>query len=194
MTKATRKDKSRVVEILVRSFESDPHTNWLVRADEKGKDKRLKALMDFAFEDSILHDRVYLSNDRTGAALWKTGAAAGFSFARTLSQLRFAFAFGLKRTRAVLAMEKYVKTFQPPGNYLYLWFIGVLPAGRGIGIASELLDPVLEECSREGLPVYLQTANPKNVPLYEQKGFSEYHLWTPADDTGLRVWFMRKDN
>jgi GNAT superfamily N-acetyltransferase len=88
-------------------------------------------------------------------------------------------------------MERYVRQFHPPEDFLYLWFIGVLPEGRGKGVASQLLDPVLEECKKQCLPVYLQTANAKNVPIYERKGFRVFHQWSPDDESGLRVWFMR---
>lgn len=193
MIKAGKKDKTRVVEILVRSFEVDPHTNWLVKADESGKAVRLRALMDVAFEEALIKDLVYLTDDRTGVALWKRRGTAGFSFARALSQLRFALAFGWRRTRDILAMERYVQKHHPPEDFLYLWFIGVLPEGQGKGNASELLDPVLKDCEEEKLPVYLQTANPRNVRIYERKGFQIYHHWEPDDDSGLRVWFMRRD-
>lgn len=192
MKKAKRADKQRVVDILTASFADDPHTNWLVGADEAGKEERLTALMNLAFEESLLHDKVYLSHDRTGAALWKKARPAGFSFAFLKSRLRFARVFGLEKTRNALAMKNLIKRYLPPRNYLCLWFIGVLPDSQGRGTASELLDPVLKDCVRRKLPVYLQTANPENVRLYQHKGFRIYHEWSPPDKSDLLIRFMEK--
>ncbi|MEZ5427118.1 MAG: GNAT family N-acetyltransferase [Pyrinomonadaceae bacterium] len=192
MKQAGRKDKKRVVRILTRSFADDPHARWLVKSEEKGKGRRLKALMNLAFEDALINGEIYLSDDETGAALWKRPGAGGFSFRRVLSRWHFAIAFGWRRTRAVVEMAEYVRKFHPPDDYLYLWFIGVLPEGRGRGNASRLLDPILKKCETEDLPVYLQTANPKNVAIYERKGFTVFHRWSPEDESGLEVWFMRK--
>lgn len=191
MIRAGRQDKTCIVEILTRSFAADPHVNWLIKDTERGKEKRLKALMDLAFEEALLNGDIYLSDDRTGCALWKKGGASGFSPGKLISQLKFAFAFGWRRTKAVREMGRYVGKFHPPDDFLYLWFLGVLPESRGKGVASELLDPVLAECGQKGLPVCLQTANRQNVPLYERKGFRVFHQWSPEDESGLRVWFMR---
>ncbi len=49
--------------------------------------------------------------------------------------------------------------------------IGVDPARQGGGIASALLAESLRAIDREGAIAYLESSNPRNIPLYERHGF-----------------------
>jgi ribosomal protein S18 acetylase RimI-like enzyme len=51
--------------------------------------------------------------------------------------------------------------------------------GRGLG--SALLKAGLARCDAEGAAAYLESSNPKNVPLYERHGFEVIGLVQPAD-------------
>ncbi|MGB3138849.1 MAG: N-acetyltransferase [Nodosilinea sp.] len=53
----------------------------------------------------------------------------------------------------------------------YLSFLGVDPKHRSQGHGSELLSIVLDQCDRRGLPAYLESSNPENVPFYQRHGF-----------------------
>jgi ribosomal protein S18 acetylase RimI-like enzyme len=190
MRKANREDKDRVVGILVKSFENDPYINWLIKSGKKHK--QLNALMNLAFEEIFLGGEVYLTDDETGVALWKRNRTGGVSLANLLSKVRFAYAFGWRKMVDIVKMERYVKSRHPKDDFLYLWFVGVLPEDQRKGNANELLDPVLKNCEKEKLPVYLQTANPQNVKIYERKGFEVFHEWSLENESALKVWFMRK--
>lgn len=49
------------------------------------------------------------------------------------------------------------------------------PAAQGHGLGGALLASRLERCDAEGLPAYLESSNPVNVPLYERFGFTVTH-------------------
>lgn len=68
MIKAAYSDKDLVVDILTRSFETNPSVNYLVRQDEQ-KRKRISALMDYSFGVCFLFGDVYLSADQKACAL-----------------------------------------------------------------------------------------------------------------------------
>ena len=38
-------------------------------------------------------------------------------------------------------------------------------------MGARLLAPVLARCDRDGLPAYLESSNPRNLPFYERHGF-----------------------
>lgn len=73
----------------------------------------------------------------------------------------------------------------PPDEHVFLWFLGVDPDHQRAGVGRALLNRVFEEA---GAPVYLDTANPANVPYYASFGFEEIgRARLPRDAT---MWFM----
>ena len=67
--------------------------------------------------------------------------------------------------------------FEEMGNYhpkephWYLPLIGADPAQQGKGYGSMLLKHALKRCDSDNKPAYLESSNPKNIPLYERFGF-----------------------
>jgi ribosomal protein S18 acetylase RimI-like enzyme len=61
--------------------------------------------------------------------------------------------------------------FHPKEPHWYLPLIGADPVHQGKGYGSALMTHALMRCDRDGLPAYLESSNPKNVPLYERHGF-----------------------
>ena len=59
----------------------------------------------------------------------------------------------------------------PQEPHWYLPLIGVDPTRQGAGHGSALLRHALARCDRDRLPAYLESSNPKNIPLYERHGF-----------------------
>jgi ribosomal protein S18 acetylase RimI-like enzyme len=51
--------------------------------------------------------------------------------------------------------------------------------GRGLG--SALLEAGLARCDSEGASAYLESSNPKNIPLYERYGFEALGVIEPDD-------------
>jgi GNAT superfamily N-acetyltransferase len=75
----------------------------------------------------------------------------------------------------------------PEDEHVYLWFLAVDPKQQRGGIGRALLARVYEEA---GAPVYLDTANPANVPYYASNGFEE--IGKAAGPRGASMWFMRR--
>ncbi|MFZ4605651.1 MAG: GNAT family N-acetyltransferase [Caulobacter sp.] len=75
--------------------------------------------------------------------------------------------------------------FHPAEPHWYLSMIGVDPSRQGQGLGSALLKAGLARCDADGLPAYLESSSPKNVPLYERHGFEVIGLIKPGDHPGL---------
>lgn len=58
-----------------------------------------------------------------------------------------------------------------PGPHWYLWTLGIEPERQGRGIGSQLLQRVILHAGVQGVPCYLETENPRNVPFYQHHGF-----------------------
>ena len=64
-----------------------------------------------------------------------------------------------------------METYHPSEPCWYLPLIGVDPPSQGRGYGSALLRHALEQCDRDGMPAYLESSNPRNIPLYQRHGF-----------------------
>jgi len=75
----------------------------------------------------------------------------------------------------------------PHDEHVYLWFLAVDPTHQRGGVGRSLLARVYEDAEA---PVYLDTANPANVPYYASNGYEE--LGQAAGPRGATMWFMRR--
>jgi GNAT superfamily N-acetyltransferase len=75
----------------------------------------------------------------------------------------------------------------PHDEHVFLWFLAVNPSHQRTGVGRALLTRVFEDA---GAPVYLDTANPANVPYYASFGFEE--IGRAALPRGATMWFMRR--
>ena len=75
----------------------------------------------------------------------------------------------------------------PDEPHVYLWFLAVDPAHQRGGVGRALLARVCEDAEA---PVYLDTANPANVPYYASAGFEEIGRGVLPRNTPM--WFMRR--
>jgi GNAT superfamily N-acetyltransferase len=83
----------------------------------------------------------------------------------------------LQRTVAAREQADLFAVFEQMGRYhpsephWYLPLIGVDPPHQGKGYGSALLQRTLLPCDRDQTLAYLESTNPKNIPLYERHGF-----------------------
>ena len=77
-----------------------------------------------------------------------------------------------------------------PQPHWYVMVIGVDAAHQGKGLGKSLLQPVLRRAAADGVPVYLETAQPSNVPFYKNLGFKIVkEVVEPV--SGLRLWTFK---
>jgi len=75
------------------------------------------------------------------------------------------------------------------------WFLDIVAVdarARGRGVGRRLIRNTLIPAHTEGLPVFLETANPANLPIYEHLGFRLVER-ADAPGGGPTIWFMRAD-
>ncbi len=170
-----------VLDILGLAFGGDPAMRWtFARVDDyrRWQGPFMMAMAGRAFAEGT----AFVTQDLGAAALWLgPGVAAdpdvmGAVFARAIPPERL-------ETGALVgeAMDQH----HPQEPHWYLPLIGVDPARQGRGLGSALLKHALTRCDAEGVPAYLESSNPKNVPLYERYGFEVTGSIKPRDFPGL---------
>jgi GNAT superfamily N-acetyltransferase len=97
------------------------------------------------------------------------------------------FAAGPGATIRGLRFSALQESGHPETEHVYLWFLAVDPNHQHSGIGRALLARVYEDATA---PVYLDTANPANVPYYASNGYEE--IGKAAGPRGSTLWFMRR--
>jgi ribosomal protein S18 acetylase RimI-like enzyme len=83
--------------------------------------------------------------------------------------------------RAVESEAHIHNNFRKYPRYCHLYMIGVLPEAQGKGLASTLMNPMLQSMKEKSIPVFLETANLRNVDIYKKKGFKIFETLTIRD-------------
>lgn len=184
---AERKDFPIIHEIITRSFQADPHLNWLLEFSPR-KDK-LSVLVRYVIEEAFSHGYIYMTKDNLGVAIWKTNSKEKFSFELVRRNLSFLFKMGIKCVvRNLKSLEDTNRHFPKDSDFYYLCMIGVHPQAQGKGLASKLMNPVIEMCNNLQIPIFLETGNEKNVELYTKKGF---RLTDTISRGSLNTYYMK---
>jgi len=87
----------------------------------------------------------------------------------------------LERSAVLSRVGEAVRAFHPDAPHWYLSMIGVDPMRQGRGLGSALLEAGLARCDADGAIAYLESSNPKNIPLYERYGFEVLGVIDPED-------------
>lgn len=75
--------------------------------------------------------------------------------------------------------------------HYYLWGLAVDPSQQGKGVGATLMRPLLTRADSEGMPIYLETHEERNVSYYKKHGFDLIHeVSIPKHNVPL--WCMQR--
>jgi len=189
MVKAEKKDRTWVVDLLARSFDSNQSVNYIVRQDGQ-RGKRIRSLMAYSFDVCYLFGEVWLSDNKKACALILFPHQKLFSLRSLWLDLKLILqAIGISRVRQALRREGNVKKLQAKVDMTYLWFIGVDPDYQHAGNGSLLLREIIAASDRKGLPVCLETSALQNLPWYGRFGFEVYNRL----EMGYTLFFFKHE-
>jgi ribosomal protein S18 acetylase RimI-like enzyme len=160
-------DISGIIDVLVRAFSKDPVARWVWPDPQQHlihSASFARAFGGRAFE----HGTAYYIDGYLGAALWlppnvqPDEEAMVAILQNTVSE---------QIQKDVFAVFEQMGRYHPNEPHWYLPIIGVDPTQQGRGFGSALMQYALTQCDREAKLAYLESSNPKNIPLYERHGF-----------------------
>ncbi len=164
---ATPADADAVFSVLTLAFSTDPIERWLYPNPQQYWQHFPRLLHAFG-RNAFAHGTAYLLDNQAGATIWLPPGSHfdEDEFSTVLTETVTAAAM-----TDLLALFNALEPYAPTTPHWYLALIGVDPFRQARGFASTLLTHTLSRCDEEHLPVYLESTNPRNTPIYERYGF-----------------------
>ena len=163
----TPADEVPAIDTMVLAFAADPVARWCWPDSHQ----YLTSMPSFtrAFGGgAFVHNGAHCTDDYAGTALWlppnvhPEDEALVQVLERTVSE---------SIRGDLFAVFEQMAKYHPSEPHWYLPLIGVDPAHQGKGCGSALMTYALQECDRHHSPAYLESTNPRNIPLYRRHGF-----------------------
>ena len=178
--------------MLARAFHEDPVASWACRPD--GLRPRVLERL-FGMRLRHLHPRgeIWTDDELRSVAVWaepdqwRTTTRQDIAYASCLLHPRLA----LRMPMVVTGMLGAEKVHPTEPSHWYLAILGTDPSAQGHGLGSAMMEPILEECDRDGVGAYLESSKEQNLDFYARHGFrvtSERRL-----PRGPRLWPMWRE-
>ena len=160
-------ERQVVTDVITLAFSTDPMARWAYPNPATYLAVMPETIKAFG-SNGFAHGTVHLVGDGGAAAMWLPPGVHPDS--ERLEALTEQHAPRDRRSDMAHVFEQMGK-FHPEEPCWYLPLIGVDPLSQGRGLGSALLRYALQHVDRSGAPAYLESSNPRNVPLYERHGF-----------------------
>jgi len=160
-------DQEQAVAVIMLAFATDPMARWIY-PDPHQYLRHFPDVIRLFAGNAFEHGTGYMVDDFSGAALWLPPNVHPREPETTklLQQT-----VPKENQKDVFAVLEAMGSHHPSEPHWYLPMIGVDPMQQGKGYGSVLIQHSLVACDRENKRAYLETSNPRNVPLYERYGF-----------------------
>jgi GNAT superfamily N-acetyltransferase len=165
---ATISDEAPVIAVVTLAFSADPAARW-TWSDPQQYLRHFPRFVQAFGGKAFTHGSAYYVDGYAGAALWLPPAV------HPDEDALIALLQGTvpePRQQDVFAVFDQMGRYHPREPHWYLPLIGVDPFHQGKGCGAALMHHALLPCDRDHLPAYLESTNPKNIPLYERHGFA----------------------
>ena len=169
-------DREAMIDTLLLSFSADPCVRYIFptsRAFMGGWPPFVMAMGGRGLE----HATAFVAEDAAAVSLWLPPGVEP-----DLETMLGVLAEVPPEKGAVLAqVGEQIRAFHPDEPHWYLAAVGVDPSRQGEGLGSAMMKEGLRLCDAQGKPAYLESSNPRNIPLYERHGFEVIGEVQPDD-------------
>lgn len=160
-------DKARLMQTIVLGFSADPMARWATPDPAVYLDRRdefFDAFGGAAFD----HRTAFVADDGAAVATWLPPGVDADS-ERMEAIMADQTPEHRKEEMAEFFAKMEASRLKEPHWYLPL--IAADPARQGQGLGTALMEVAIAHIDEDGRPAYLDSSNPRNVPLYERFGF-----------------------
>lgn len=160
-------DKARLLQTIVLGFSADPMARWASPDAAVYLDRRAEffdAMGGAAFD----HGTAFVADDGAAVATWLPPGVE--SDVERLSAI-MAEQTPESRMGEMDGLFARMEEFHISEPHWYLPLIAADPARQGQGLGTALMEAAIARIDADGRPAYLESSNPRNIPLYERFGF-----------------------
>ena len=162
-------------QLLGRAFQDDPLMVYIVPRAARRR-RSLPSFFRVTLHYCLRYGTVYTTESLDGVACCLPPGQTSPSILRLLGVILGGTPWvpsplALPRTLHATRYTDEVHASAAPGPHWYLWVLGVEPENQGQGHGGRLLQAVIQQARAQGVPCYLETENPRNVPFYQKHGF-----------------------
>jgi GNAT superfamily N-acetyltransferase len=164
---ATGADAAAAIDVIVLAFSADPAARW-TWPDPHQYLSEFPGFVKAFGGKAFTHGSAYCVGGYAGVALWlPPNVQPDEDELISLVQQTVAE----PRHDDIFAVFEQMGHYHPSEPHWYLPLIGVDPSHQGEGYGSALMAHGLVLCDRDKTLAYLESSNPRNIPLYERFGF-----------------------
>jgi GNAT superfamily N-acetyltransferase len=194
----TRRERDEAAIVATRAFQNDPFFEFLsphplIRA--RGLSLFWRSIIASAGPE----DRSLCARDGSGrlvgTAIWIRPGGLPLPVRTQLKQAGGALRALAPHPPALRDGSKYLVAMDKAHIRIEHWYLELLvvdPSVQRLGIGAKLQQDVLDEADRAGLPCYLETQNPDNLPYYERFGYAVAQELHPVKK-GPPLWTMQRE-
>jgi ribosomal protein S18 acetylase RimI-like enzyme len=160
-------ERGAAIATVVAAFAADPVERWLWPEEdlyESSFPDFVAAFGGQAFE----HESAWALDDTSAVALW---LAPGIEPEEEKVVGILSETVAPEKHDDLFSTLEQMAAAHPTDPHWYLPWLAVAPALQGRGFGARLLEHGLSTVDADGLPAFLETPNPRTVPLYERHGF-----------------------
>lgn len=193
----TKEDVPKAVECLKDAFKDDPLWTEVFKNDPH-RDTALSGFFTCPLLYGIKFGKVYATSPKIeGVVVWVPGKYADMTMWRMIrcGALTYGAKMGKEARRNLSILSKQLdpdrKRLMKNKRYIYVTILGITSTEQGKGFGSKLMDAIQEECTREGLHLYLETEKEENLSFYEKHGLTLLQSIT-LEKIDLPLWQMER--
>jgi GNAT superfamily N-acetyltransferase len=160
-------EQARAIATIVSAFTDDPVERWLF-PDSQGYLTHFPEFVAAFGGQAFREETVWMIGEFSAVALLLAPGSEpdGDAIVKVLSEN-----VSPEKHQDMFAVLEQMDEHHPEFPHWYLPWLGVKRVMQGGGLGSELLKCCLAMVDEGHLPTYLETPNPRTVPLYERHGF-----------------------
>lgn len=167
VTELTPADQAAATQTIVLAFAADPMARWTWPSAHQYLEAMPRMIRAFAGEAFSL-GTAWATDDYGAAALWLPPGAHSDEDGLTAVVESTVEPSRLAESGPIFEQ---MAAYHPEEPHWYLPLIGADPAHQGQGLGEALMTHALARVDRDHAPAYLESSNPRNIPLYQRHGF-----------------------